>query len=136
MRKYENYALALKTLSTASNQDLENEFVQSGIIDRFSLQIELGWKLLKELLAYEGDRSAAKGSPRDIIKAASSYFDFMDEETWLAMLRDRNNTTHVYDENAAKQLVTATIEHYIPEFVRLNEGILGRYGDLLNMPGQ
>lgn len=52
------------------------------------------------------------------------------------MLRDRNNTTHVYDENAAKQLVTATIEHYIPEFVRLNEGILGRYGDLLNMPGQ
>ena len=136
MRKYENYALALKTLSTASSQDLENEFVQSGIIDRFSLQIELGWKLLKELLAYEGDRSAAKGSPRDIIKAASSYFDFMDEETWLAMLRDCNNTAHVYDENAAKQLVAATIEHYIPEFVRLNDGLLGRYGDLLTMPGR
>ena len=136
MRKYENYASALKTLSTASSQDLENEFVQSGIIDKFSLQFELGWKLLKELLAYEGDRTAATGSPRDIIKAASYYFDFMDEETWLTMLRDRNNTTHVYDENAAKQLVTATIEHYIPEFVRLNEGILVRYGDLLTMPGQ
>ena len=136
MRKYENYASALKTLSTASSQDLENEFVQSGIIDKFSLQFELGWKLLKELLAYEGDRTAATGSPRDIIKAASYYFDFMDEETWLAMLRNRNNTAHVYDENAAKQLVTATIEHYIPEFVRLNEGILGRYGDLLTMPGQ
>ena len=136
MRKYENYASALKTLSTASSQDLENEFVQSGIIDRFSLQFELGWKLLKELLAYEGDRTAATGSPRDIIKAASSYFDFMDEETWLAMLRDRNNTAHVDDENAAKQLVTATIEHYIPEFVRLNEGLLVRYGDLLTMPGQ
>lgn len=136
MRKYENYASALKTLSTASSQDLENEFVQSGIIDRFSLQFVLGWKLLKELLAYEGDRSAATGSPRDIIKAASSYYDFMDEETWLTMLRDRNNTEHVYDENAAKQLVTATIEHYIPEFVRLNDGLLGRYGDLLTMPGR
>ena len=135
MRKYENFASALKTLSTASSQDLENEFVQRGVIDKFSLQFELGWKLLKELLAYEGDRTAATGSPRDIIKAASSYYDFMDE-TWLAMLRDRNNTARVYDENAAKQLVTTVIEHFIPEFVRLNDGLLGRYGDLLATPGR
>ena len=64
MRKYENYASALKTLSTASSQDLENEFVnefvQSGVIGKFSLQFELGRKLLEELLAYEGDRTAAK----------------------------------------------------------------------------
>ena len=60
----------------------------------------------------------------------------MDEETWLAMLRDRNNTARVYDENAAKQLVTTVIEHYIPEFVRLNDGLLSRYGDLLATPGR
>ena len=89
------------------------------------MQFELGWKLLKELISYEGDRTAATGSPRDIIKAASSYYDFMDVETWLAMLRDRNNTARVYDANAAKQLVTTVIEHYIPEFVRLNDGLLG-----------
>lgn len=136
MRKYENFASALKTLSTASSQDLENEFVQSGVIDKFSLQFEHGWKLLKVLISYEGDRTAATGSPRDIIKTASSYYDFMDEETWLAMLRDRNNTARVYDENAAKQLVTTVIEHYIPEFVRLNDGLLGRYGDLLATPGR
>lgn len=136
MRKYENFAAALKTLSTASSQDLENEFVQSGVIDKFSLQFEHGWKLLKELISYEGDRTAATGSPRDIIKTASSYYDFMDEETWLAMLRDRNNTARVYDENAAKQLVATVIEHYIPEFVRLNDGLLGRYGDLLATPGR
>ena len=136
MRKYENFASALKTLYTASSQDLENEFVQSGVIDKFSLQFELGWKLLKELLAYEGDRIAATESPRDIIKTASSYYGFMDEETWLAMLRDRNNTVHVYDENAAKQLVATVVEHYIPEFVRLNDGLLGRYEDLLATPGR
>lgn len=72
MKRYENYVSALNTLSTASEQDLENEFVQSGVIDKFSLQFELGWKLLKDLLAYEGDRSAATGSPRDIITAASA----------------------------------------------------------------
>lgn len=35
----------------------------------------------------------------------------MVEETWLAMPRNRNNTAHVYDENAAKRLMTASIEH-------------------------
>ena len=136
MRKYENYASALGTLSTASSQDLKNEFVQSGVIDKFSLQFELGWKLLKELLAYEGERKSATGSPRDIIKAASAYYDFMDEELWLSMLRDRNNTAHVYDTDAAQRLVTKVIDIYIPEFVRLNTGLVGRYGDILTAPGR
>ena len=60
----------------------------------------------------------------------------MDEEVWLAMLRDRNNTAHVYDESSAKQLVKAVIDHFIPEFVRLNIGLLGRYGDLLTATGR
>lgn len=47
MRKYENCAAALQVLSKASEQDLENEFVRSGVIDKFSLQFELGRKLLK-----------------------------------------------------------------------------------------
>ena len=75
MKKYENYVSALNTLSTASEQDLENEFVQSGVIDK--------------------------------------------------------NTAHVYEVISAKQLVKAVIDQYIPEFVRLNIGLLGRYGDLL-----
>lgn len=39
--------------SASPDQDLENEFVQGGVIDKFSLQFELGWKLLRALLAYE-----------------------------------------------------------------------------------
>lgn len=37
MRKFDNYDSALETLKLAPNQDLENEFVQSGIIDKLSL---------------------------------------------------------------------------------------------------
>lgn len=132
MRKYDNYVSVLEVLSLAPDQDLENEFVQGGVIDKFSLQFELGWKLLKALLAYEGDSVAATGSPRDIIKAAQTYYDFMDEETWLSMLRDRNSTAHVYDASAARQLVERTIKTYIPELVRLKEGVDKRYPDLLS----
>ncbi len=134
MRKYENYAAALDVLDRASEQDLTNEFVQSGVIDKFSLQFELGWKLLKRLLAYEGEAVAATGSPRDILKAASALYDFMDEATWLSMLRDRNNTAHVYDSEAASALVATTLERYIPEFQRLRAGLLARYGSLLTEP--
>lgn len=134
MRKYENYASALEVLLRAPDQDLENEFVQGGVIDKFSLQFELGWKLLKALLAYEGDAACVTGSPRDIIKAASAYYDFMDEEVWLCMLRDRNNTAHVYDARSAPALVQMVIQTYIPEFVRLRDGLLARYGNLLCAP--
>ncbi|WP_455138984.1 HI0074 family nucleotidyltransferase substrate-binding subunit [Thermophilibacter sp.] len=134
MRKYENFSSALDVLMRAPEQDLSNEFVQSGVIDKFTLQFELGWKLLKELLAYEGDAVAATGSPRDIIKAAHRYYDFMNEATWLSMLRDRNNTAHVYDESAARRLVATVIDRYIPEFGRLRAGLLARYGELLTAP--
>ena len=134
MRKFENYAASLDVLSRASEQDLDNEFVQSGIIDKFSLQFELVWKLLKHLLAYEGEAIAATGSPREILKASSAYFDFMDEETWLAMLRDRNNAAHTYDGDAAAALVDRIILDYVPEYERLRSGLLGRYGSLLTEP--
>ena len=63
MKKYENYVSALKSLRKATEQDLSNDFIQSGIIDKFELQFELGWKLFKALLAYEGDPVSASGSP-------------------------------------------------------------------------
>ena len=70
MRRFNQYEKALSVLARANEQDLRNEFVQSGVVDKFSLQFELGWKLLKGLLSYEGDATATTGSPRDILKAA------------------------------------------------------------------
>ena len=54
MKKLDHYRANLEVLSTAGQQDLENEFVIGGIIDKFMIQFELGWKVLKELLQYEG----------------------------------------------------------------------------------
>ena len=79
MRKFEVYSSALRSLRQDPAQDLSNEFIQSGIIDKFELQFELGWKLLKALLLYEGDPVAASGSPRDTLKTAYQYYDFTDE---------------------------------------------------------
>ena len=70
MKKYESYIKNLDVLKLSDRQDLSNEFIISGIIDKFMLQFELGWKMLKSLLKYEGDSIGATGSPREIIKEA------------------------------------------------------------------
>lgn len=105
MKQFDNYISNLSVLSTAYYEDLENELIISGVTRKFNIQFELAWKVLKELLRYEGNSIANTGSPREIIKAANAVYDFIDEPIWLSMLKDRNSTTHIYDGNAAKDLV-------------------------------
>ena len=130
MKKFENYCANLAVLSLAGQQDLENEFVIGGIIDKFKMQFELGWKAMKELLRYEGRAEANSGSPREILKTAFQVYDFIEEDIWSAMLSDRNNMSHVYDGNAARRLVQTILTDYIPAFQRVREGIMEWYPSL------
>ncbi len=127
MKKFEQFSRHLQVLRRADKEDITNEFIISGVIDKFYIQFELGWKVLKELLSYEGVKSAASGSPREIIKAAYAYFDFIDENLWLQMLRDRNDTTHMYNEEAAVELVDKIIKDYIPVFEKMEQAVNDRY---------
>lgn len=129
MKKFDQYTRHLQVLYRAEQEDVKNEFIVSGIIYKFYIQFELGWKVLKELLRYEGANQAATGSPREIIKTAYAYFHFMEEDVWLEMLRDRNDTTHIYNEEAAQQLVEKILHQYIGVFVSLEQQIRARYGD-------
>lgn len=131
MKKFEQYVSHLAVLSRAKNEDITNEFIMSGIIDKFYIQFELGWKVLKELLRYEGAGQSATGSPREIIKTAYAYFDFIDEKVWLEMLRDRNDTTHIYNEDAAHELVAKILDKYISVFITMQSKIKERYGEEL-----
>lgn len=130
MKKFENYKSNLAILVSAKNEDLNNEFILSGIINKFNLQFELGWKVLKELMKYEGLAVANTGSPREIIKAAYTMYDFIDEDKWLQMLKDRNNLAHIYDGEAAKRLVRTILDIYISEFIRLEHSLNTLYGDM------
>ena len=96
MKKFDIFSSNLEVLKRAGQEDIDNEFIISGIIDKFFIQFELSWKVLKELLRYEGSREA-----------------------------------RIYDGEAAKRLVNIILQKYIPEFLRMQKGILERYGDIL-----
>lgn len=132
MKKYDNFCSNLRVLEKASEQDLDNEFIISGIIDKFFVQFELGWKLLKELIKYEGRPVAASGSPRSIIKEAYKMYDFFEADIWLEMLDRRNDLTHIYDEKEANRLAYLIMDRYIPEFLKMERYIAELYGDTIN----
>ena len=132
MKKFENFVANLEVLKRAKDEDLTNEFIISGIIDKFFLQFELSWKVLKELLSYEGRSLAKSGSPREILKAAYATYDYIDEDIWLEMLRARNDMTHIYNGEAARQMVKVILEKYIPVFVEMRERIEKDYGKIVS----
>lgn len=131
MKKFDNFRSNLRVLETAQEQDLANEFIVSGIIDKFFVQFELGWKVLKELLTYEGVASTGSGSPREIIKQAFRFYPCIEEDVWLSMFAQRSNLTHIYDAQAAERLMETIIRDYIPAFQKLEDSILHRYHELL-----
>lgn len=72
MKKYDNYTSHLAVLRKSPEQDLRNEFILSGIIDKFFIQFELGWKVLKELLIYEGIPVDRTGRPGRFLRRRTS----------------------------------------------------------------
>lgn len=127
MKKLDNYKSNLRVLERAKAEDISNEFIKSGIIDKFYIQFELAWKTLKECLKYEGVSETTTGSPREIIKAAYKYYGELDENIWLEMLSERNDTAHIYDAEAADRLVEKILSEYILEFQNLEKYLVGRY---------
>jgi nucleotidyltransferase substrate binding protein (TIGR01987 family) len=83
--------------------------LRDGVIQRFEYTIELFWKTLKKILAYEKQISTA---PRDVLEKAFQYSLIDDEKAWLKMLDDRNNTSHTYEEEVAMQIFRNIKTHY------------------------
>jgi nucleotidyltransferase substrate binding protein (TIGR01987 family) len=79
-------------------------------IQRFEFTIELFWKLLKRILLVLGREVLY---PRDILKEAYAGKLIDNENVWLKMLNDRNQTAHTYDEQLADKIYT-NIKDYCP----------------------
>lgn len=79
-------------------------------IQRFEFTFELFWKFLKEFFFQKG---LELNYPTDIIKEAFSTNLIDDEDIWIQMLKDRNMSSHTYDEALADKIF-ARIRIYTP----------------------
>jgi nucleotidyltransferase substrate binding protein (TIGR01987 family) len=118
-----NLGTALQRLREAVQEPENNPLAVDGTIQRFEFVIELYWKVLKRLLTLEGIETY---TPRESLQRAYQANWLSDETAWLQMLRDRNETSHVYDEETARRIY-GHIKTYFPELERTYYFLLQRF---------
>ena len=84
-----------------------DEFIRDSLIQRFEFTYELAWKMLK--LRLELDFIDAK-TPRQVFQDALQAGFISDGNAWSELHKQRNLTSHTYDEVMAEQVYAYVVE--------------------------
>lgn len=125
MKKFEQLKRQYRSLSEYLDvTDLSDKNI-SATTAGFDRLFELTWKTLKAYLYGElGMYEAKTGSPREILKLAAAQELLQDDLDWLAMLKDRNDDSHIYRRSDAIVYMSKIADCYLPkigELIRLME---------------
>ena len=124
MKKLDNFANCLKVLKSADFELAnDNDIYRTGVIGQFSLTFELAWKAVQAVLRVHGVEQAATGSPREILQLGYKYGFVDDPNLWLLMLKKRNATVHIYDEDEIDQLLLLIRDSFLPAFSALEAAL-------------
>lgn len=72
--------------------------VRDACIQRFEFSFEMAWKAIQAYALAEGLECV---SPRDCFRTGFSLGLIDKDAQWMAMVEDRNRTSHTYDEASA-----------------------------------
>lgn len=122
MKKLVNFTNCLNVLKKADFAFAnDNEIYRTGIIGQFNLTFELAWKALQAVLRAHGIGQAGIGSPREILQLAYKHGFVDDSAVWLLMLKKRNQSTHIYDEDEIDEMLLLIRDSFIPAFIGLEK---------------
>lgn len=103
-----------------------NPLALDAAIQRFEFSYELAWKALRAHLLAIGMEVA---NPRDAFSRAYAQGWIDDETTWLAMLADRNRTSHTYEESLARE-IGKRLPGYLEKLELLAASLMERLGSV------
>lgn len=112
--KFEKALKQLETGIKKAKDQLDND----GVIQRFEFTFELAWKTVRLFLLNEG---IITRSPKEALKQAFKFGLITDEESFMDMLSDRNQTVHIYSEQMSKDIVTRIKKNYLILLKELSE---------------
>lgn len=121
MKKYDNFIGCFDVLKQADSEKAASDAIyRTGVLGQFNLTFELAWKTLQAVLRMHSVMGAETGSPREILKLGFKvgFIDIKDEQAWLDMLKDRNQSVHIYNESDADDIVSRIFNEYISAFER------------------
>ena len=127
-QRFQNFLNAFEVFERIKNKSLEDgkldEIEQMALIQSFEFLFELAWKTLKDYLNFQGYQEVA--SPREVIKNGFEGGYLKNAETWLKALLDRNQTTHIYDEEKINEISQKIINEYYEIFKDFKETFEGK----------
>ena len=122
MKKLDNFSSCLDVLRRADFEIAEeNEIYRTGIIGQFNLTFELAWRALQEILKLHGAAGAETGSPREILQLGYKLGFLNDSAVWLLMLKKRNVSVHLYNEDDIDEMILLVRDSFIPAFSALEK---------------
>ena len=122
MKKLDNFANCLDILKQADFELADsNDIYRMGVVGQFNLTFELAWKALQEVLRMHGVEGAETGSPREILQVGDKVGFVNDSSVWLLMLKKRNTSIHIYNEEEIDELIVFIRDSFIPAFTDLEE---------------
>ena len=101
----------------------DDEVIGMAVIKAYEFCFELGWKTLKDLLAYEGIDAPL---PRQVIREAFAANLVCDGQVWIDMLEQRNLMAHTYDIERARRALTLIQGSFAPALLELARDLEGR----------
>ena len=117
MKKLDNFANCLHVLKKADFEFAnDNEIYRMGIIGQFNLTFKLAWKALQTVLRIHGAEGAETGSPREVLQLGYKYGFVEDSSVWLAMLKKRNPSVHIYNEEEIDEMLLLIRDSFLPAF--------------------
>jgi nucleotidyltransferase substrate binding protein (TIGR01987 family) len=100
-------------------EDVLDEMVKEGLIQRFEYTHELAWNVMKDYALYQGNSNI--GGSRDASREAFQLNLVKDGNVWMDMISSRNKSTHTYNEETAKEISTKILNEYFPAFLEFRK---------------
>ncbi|MGN8806076.1 MULTISPECIES: HI0074 family nucleotidyltransferase substrate-binding subunit [unclassified Blautia] len=133
MKKLDNFSNCLAILKSADFKLADNnEIYRTGIIGQFNLTFELAWKALQETLKLHGVEEASTGSPREILQLGYKVGFVSDSSVWLLMLKKRNTSVHIYNEDEIDEMILLIRDTFLPAFTILEETLKAKLKEVEN----
>lgn len=100
---------ALAQLEAALPRLDSDPLLRDGAIQRFEFTFEFAWKALRKVLL--DAHGVVANSPKAVFREGLANGLLADEGGWLAMLEDRNLTSHTYHEPLAIEIASRLPRH-------------------------
>ncbi|WP_269225448.1 nucleotidyltransferase substrate binding protein [Flavobacterium eburneipallidum] len=117
-QRFEHFVKAFKQLKKAKELKNEREFTElelQGVIQAFEVSQELSWKVMKDFLEEQG-KTDMFGS-KNAVKEAFNVGLISNGDIWFDMIKSRNLTSHIYDENEVLAILEVILNDYFPVFI-------------------